>query len=232
MDQRKRLVQLRQDWTGCKGCALCETRASKNIVFGAGSSSAEFFFLYDVPTEDDEFASSPMYGEHGALLSDLMMQAGIDKSRSYCTPIIGCRPTVVIPATEDQPERIAERTPVKEEIDACRQRVHDLIYAVDPRVIFAVGDVAWKYLVRTKDRAMATTIDKARGDIFVARMPGLYAHEITYPVIPLLSMKQIMQNPSAAKVGPLTLAIKDMSLGRTYVEYLKSYEAKDLKASK
>lgn len=233
MDQRKRLVALRQDWIQCTRCALHEQRYNDrgNIVFGAGSPGATFFFLYDVPAEEDEAVGSPMSGDHGKMLLDLMGHAKIDNKLAYCAPLLGCRPKMIIPATDDAVERVVDKAPLKEEIVACTPRVLELLYVVDPQVIFAVGDLAWKFLVKPKDRGIQGTLDKARGDIFVHRRAGIYHHEITYPVIPILGMKQLFQNPSNSATGPLTLAIRDLTKGRMHVEYVKAAADKDQKGS-
>lgn len=230
MDQRKRLMQLQDEWLHCRKCDLHKSRGRAPVVFGAGRPSASYFFLYEVPSEADEALSSPLQNEAGNVFADIIQGASIDKADCYATPMLGCRPTVLLPETADQPERVAPRAAQKEEIEACGDRVRKLIYALDPVIIFTMGDLPWKYLVKPKDRGIATKLEVAVGDIFVTRLPGIYHHEITYPVIPLLSMDYLLKNPSVATTGPITITIAHLIKGRRHAEYLKAQSAKDIKA--
>jgi len=229
MDQRKRLIQLRDEWLHCKKCGLHKNRGKSPIVFGAGNPEATYFFLYEAPSEADEAVSSPLQGESGVMFSDLMQGAGIDKKDCYATPVVACRPQVLLPGTADNPERWATRAAQKEEVETCSDRVRQLIYAVDPVIVFTMGDLAWKHLVRPKDRGIVTRLEVAVGDIFLTRMPGIYHHEITYPVIPLLSMEHLLKNPSVATTGPITITTAHLIKGRRHATYLKTQSAKDAK---
>lgn len=221
MDAKVHLKRLRESWTNCTRCPLEQGRCKRPIVFGAGSSTADFLFIYDTPTEQDADTSSPMSGDHGDLLVDLMETAGIKNTVSYCTPLLGCRPTILLHATDTDPERIADRAPSKEELEACRPRVDELIYRIDPRLIFTLGDLPWKALVKAKDRGTDTTLDKAVGKIQLTRVQGKIC-VVDYPVIPLLSMKQILASPGSAKHGPLATTIKYLTQGLRHVDYVKN----------
>lgn len=227
MDQRRRLVQLRDEWLHCNKCGLHKNRGKAPVVFGAGNPEATYFFLYEAPSEADVAVSSPLQGDAGTMFSDLMQSAGIDKKDCYATPIVSCRPQVLLPETADQPERWAQRAATKEEIETCGDRVKHLLYAVDPVIVFTMGDAAWKYMVKPKDRGIVTKLEVAVGDIFLTRMAGVYHYEITYPVLPLLSMEHLLKNPSVATTGPITLTTAHLIKGRRHAEYLKTQSAKD-----
>lgn len=226
MEAKRRLAELKSVWRDCTRCGLSHGR-SNSIVFGSGASNAQYLFVYDVPTEDDAATSSPMAGNAGTIFSEVLQAVGIDIAHCYCTPVLGCRPTALLPATEDNAELIVDRAAKADEVKACKDRLDAIIYAVDPLLIFALGELPWKTLVRTKDRSGHTTLDKAVGDPVVTYVPGRAAPEICYPVIPLPSVKQLVASPSMAKHGTGGMLVRHLTKGKDYVAYIKASEQKD-----
>jgi uracil-DNA glycosylase family 4 len=229
MDPKKRLAVLKQDWLSCTRCELSHGRQG-NIVFGAGSPTPRYLFVYDAPTEDDVACESPLSGEFGNYYANILRDAQIDIAQCYCTPVLGCRPTALIPATEDMPERIVDRGARAEEVKACRERLDGIIYAVDPLLIFALGDLAWKTLVRPKDRGGHTSLDKAISstEVVMATIGGKLVPELQYPVMPLPSVKQIIASPSMAKHGTIGVTTRHLAQGKAYVNYVKKSDEQDL----
>ncbi len=230
MDQRKQLSILHEEWRTCRKCSASKGR-SGDIVFGLGPANpatARFLLVYDVPAEEDVISETPMAGAAGEVLQEMLDAADIPQSSCYCTPVLGCRPTVLLPATDDQPERIADRGATKEEIMACKPRLEEIIYLVDPLLIFAFGTVSWQTLVQPKDRNGKTTLEKAIGELSLHRMPGRHYHEITYPVLPMYTMKQIEASPSAAKHGTIAVTIRNLLSGKEWVDHGKKLEQSDL----
>jgi hypothetical protein len=134
---------------------------------------------------------------------------------------------VIVPATDDLPERLATRPPTKTEAFACMQRLHALIYLLDPQLIFVMGELAWKALVRPKDRGGVTTFEKAaQYEIFQTRVPGKHV-ELQYPVIATLSMQHAVQSPSHATTGSFTVITKSLLRGQRYVKKLQAFNEKD-----
>lgn len=228
---KKRLKALASRWHDCKRCGLHEERAKPNIVFGIGRNTAKYLLVYDAPTDIDVEFAQPMSGREGDLLAELLEKAGIEFADVYCTPLLGCRPTLYVPETADQVARIMDRGGTAKEFAACAPRVTELIYQIDPLVIFTMGDDAWRQLVATKDRGQAKSLDKAIGDLFVARVTGRWLPEIIYDVIPLLSMKQIIAQPSFAAHGPIATTINHLTKGRMYGEFVEKTGLKDAQAA-
>ena len=227
MDAKQRLAVLRSEWRDCQKCELSHGRPC-SIVFGGGNIAAKFLFIYDVPTDEDVMASSPLVGNAGTIFQDLLRNAKLDPAHVYKTPILGCRPTALIPATDDMPERIVDRAATADEVKACKARVDSIIYAVDPLLIFAMGELAWKTLVRPKDRGTCTSLDKAIGEAMVTYVPGVTVPEIRYPVMPLPSIKQIVASPSMARHGTIGVTLRHIENGKSYVALLKKDEQQDL----
>lgn len=226
-DVARKLTVLQDQWDGCTQCELSELRPGKHIVFGAGPANADILLLSDAPTEGAANAGMPLVGELGEVFDEVLEASGIDPRRVFRLTLVGCRPYVVIPATEVEEEHIRDRTPRKEEIQACWPRVSEIIYLVDPRIIVAMGDTAWKTLVPTKDRARnMTTIAKAQDTLFSTTIPGRI-RPVTYPVMAVLSPKQLVANPSAADHGPIATTAKALNRVARYVSWIKRNEMRD-----
>lgn len=223
----KGLKTLAQEWHGCRRCSLGSEREGTKIVFGDGARRAKFLLLYDVPTAHDAALGAPMSGREGEVLLDLLQHAGILVQDVYCTPLLGCRPVLFLPETADQQAQIADRAPVKEEIVACSPRVQEIIYRVDPLVIFTLGDLPWKALVTPKLRGPHTSLDKALGNLFTTTVPGRWIKSVTYSVVPLLSMKQVIAQPSYASHGTLHTTARHLHKGRVYAEFLEKAGQRD-----
>jgi uracil-DNA glycosylase family 4 len=224
---KKRLKALSEQWTGCKKCELHNDRPSEKIVFGLGKSTAKYLLLFDTPTENDAYNALPMSGSEGDLLVELLEKAGMSLEEVYCTPLVACRPVVFLPETVDQKARVLDRAPNAEELLACSPRIREIIYQIDPLVIFTMGDVTWKAMVRAKDRGTSKSLDKAIGDLFLTRLPGRWVPEITYDVIPLMSMRQIVAQPSFAAHGPLSTTARHLHKGRVYAEFIEKTGQRD-----
>jgi DNA polymerase len=224
MDQKKSLAVLRKEWSGCTRCAISKLRsADDRVVLGGGAIPADYLFVYDAPESDDMAAGFPLQGRHGGILENLIYKAEFPKDSFGFAPLVGCWPYTILPATEDQPEQVRDRDPTTAEVEACLPRIQRIIYTVDPRLIFAVGDVAWKTLVKPKDRDGETTLGKAAGGLFWTVVPGRL-RQIRYPVMPLLSPKKIIDNPSAAEHGPIAITMEAMMRAQKYVNMIKKEE--------
>jgi len=225
MDAQNRLRVLRDKWMGCTKCSLSKIRNNASIVFGAGPYNADFLVLTDSPTKEDIQTGVTLSGDAGQLVEDMLDKAGIDPLREvFRTSLVACRPYVILPATDNTPEREQERRPDKTEIAACLPRVHEIIYLVDPRIIIAMGDDPWKVLVSTKNRGPHKTISTAAGELFDAWLPGRL-RPIRYPVLATVSPKQLIANPSAAAHGPIATTIEAFMKAATYVRMIKKEES-------
>lgn len=225
------LKVLADAWQGCTRCGLGEERPRHEIVFGAGRRSAKYLLVYDTPTANDVEQAGPMSGKEGDELVNLLEEAGIALRDVYCTPIVGCRPLTFVPETELLEAHVLDRAPNKKEVTACYPRVQEIIYRVDPLVIFTLGVVAWKVLVKPHDRGRFTSLDKAVGELFTTRISGRWLPEVPYDVISLLSIQQILSQPSYAAHGPRATTARYLHKGRHYAEYVEQTGKRDRRAA-
>jgi uracil-DNA glycosylase family 4 len=227
VNKKKALEVLKQEWHGCTRCELHAERKKDHIIFGQGPHEVDILFVGGPPTEDDLIYNYYPEGDRGALLRQTLKVAGIDHKACFFAPLLGCRPTVLIPETEDAPARIQNRQPQKEEIEACAPRLMRLIYVLDPRLIVAMGLEAWSLLVSNKDKPQnVKTIAKAHTDLFIARVPGV-VQDVTYPVLALVSPHTFVANPSVAPHGPLSTSAVALKQAADYVSWIKRNERKD-----
>lgn len=227
MDAQKKLRVLRDRWLGCTKCSLAKLRGSAEIIFGAGSYNADYLVITEGPSEEDISQNMLLSGDEGQLVEDMLDRAGIDARKNvFYTSIVACRPYVLIPATDDTPERTQSRGPDKAEIEACQPRVEEIAYLVDPRIIIVMGDEPWKALVSTKHRGKHKTISTAAGELFDSWIPGRL-RPVRYPVMATLAPKQLIANPSVATHGPIATTIEAFMKASRYVNLLKKKEEEE-----
>lgn len=224
---KKRLVTLYEDWKGCTKCPLHTSRPEDTaIAFGDGAYNADFLFIEAAPNAYDvgDGYFSP-HSERGALFLGLLEAAGIDARQTFRTALVGCRPYVVLPATEEQEAQEQDRAPMREELATCEPRITDIIYTVDPYIIVAMGDLPWKSLVESKNRKYDTTIAKAvsTSDVYDCWIPGKL-RPVRYPVLPIYSLDHMVKNPSAASHAPIAVSVDQLTRAKRHIEVLKGTE--------
>lgn len=235
------LQVLNNEWHGCTRCGLSGMRVGPDIFFGYGPAPAKYLIIANAPTEADELFSNIFAGDEGDLLFELLKAAKIERTDCYFTYSVACRPKVFIPATDTEQERIENRTPLKEETTACRPRLYEQLYRVDPRVIIAVGEVATKSVVRGR----LPRFIEAAGKQYISTLPAATKedhedgkvvgksrhHDLAYPVFAIPDMMAIINNPSTAKHGPYNVALTTLARAQTYVQFVLQSERSTMEES-
>jgi uracil-DNA glycosylase len=224
MAPKKALITLHEKWQGCQRCDLHQRRKDTAIVFGQGPADADILLVGEAPTKEDGTRRAALSGAIGDILDEVLLAAGIDPKTVYRTLLVACRSYMIIPATETEREQAVDREPTKDQTLACRPRLEEIIYAVDPRIVVTLGSLAFRSLVRSEDRGRdQNTIAKAQGRLFVARVPGR-ARMLTYPVLAVLSPQQLLANPSVAEHGPIATTTRALHRAARYVSWLRRTE--------
>jgi len=122
---------LRDRVQDCQRCELGKTRT--NVVFGAGSSSADLMFVGEAPGYHEDQQGIPFVGKAGQLLDQLLDSIGLARDAVYIANVLKCRP----------PDN---RDPLIEEIQLCRDFLEEQINIIEPRVICTLGNFATKLL--------------------------------------------------------------------------------------
>jgi DNA polymerase len=139
-DRQPTLEEVREHLGDCQRCGLCEGRST--LVFGDGNPNADLMFIGEGPGEQEDKTGLPFVGRAGELLTQ-MIEKGIGLSRAdvYICNIVKCRPP-------------RNRTPLPQEVSACRPFLDGQIRAVAPKVIITLGKPAASLLL---DREVAIT---------------------------------------------------------------------------
>jgi len=178
MDKLAKLTQLRNDWSDCRKCGLCTTR--KNVVFGSGGAEADILIVGEAPGEEEDIAGLPFVGKAGKTMQRFLDIAQLDRKVDiFMTNVIGCRPTMSVDNEFTKESKIENRNPSKIEKDACRERLNQIIYTLDPLVIVAMGRIAFQTLTGKN-----SVLKDCRGDMHTMLFKGIHM-DIRYPVLPV-----------------------------------------------
>lgn len=122
-----KLEELKEAMSTCVMCGLCNGRT--RVVFGEGKPKARVLFVGEAPGEDEDYTGKPFVGRAGQKLDSMMKYAGLSREEVYITNSVLCRPP-------------NNRTPLAEELKACRWRLLEEIRLINPEVIVVLGKTA------------------------------------------------------------------------------------------
>lgn len=208
------------EWAGCTRCPL-RAEHTGSVTAGYGPPNAKFFLVYDAASMFDAGDGLPLSSPDDLILRTVLEDGGIAPERIYISPLVACPPTVVVPETQTSKATVKARLPKAQEIAACQKRLHDLIYAVDPRLIFAAGMLSWKTLVPATSRKFDTNFGKIAGKLYDAYVPGQNG-PVRYPVMPILFTTDLHKNPNPAPHGPLGVTLAAVKRAKEYVAFLEA----------
>jgi uracil-DNA glycosylase family 4 len=140
------LAQIQGDLGDCHRCKLAGGR--KTIVFGEGNPHAELVFIGEGPGADEDEQGRPFVGRAGKLLDRMIQGIGMKREEVYICNVVKCRPP-------------GNRTPEKDEVEACSPFLFRQIEALQPRLICCLGAPAVRTVLGIKEG-----ITKIRGHFF------------------------------------------------------------------
>lgn len=210
----EQLKQLFDQWWDCKRCMLHEYRRLDttgayfpDIVFAEGNPDAHIMIVGEGPGEEEVTQGVPFYGLSGRLLNQMLARVSDDTgiqelyrwyqsgrvrqnsenrdefrdkmlkyrhAEYFITNAVSCRP----------PDN---RTPTKLEVQACWERLYNIIHIVDPWLIIASGKTALEAVLRKKHEIL-----KVEGKVFEATIPGVVG-DVKYPVIATLHPSYLLR---------------------------------------
>jgi DNA polymerase len=130
-ERRAELVSVYKEMCDSHACPLKEVRTK--LVFGAGNANADLMFVGEAPGANEDKQGLPFVGRAGKLLDELLAEVGIQRSDTFVTNVICCRPP-------------GNRDPLPEEIEACKPYLFRKIELIEPKVICTLGNFATKLL--------------------------------------------------------------------------------------
>jgi len=149
------LEEIRADLGDCRRCKLAPHR--KHIVFGVGDPRAQLVFVGEGPGAEEDLQGLPFVGRAGQLLTQWIESLGLKREQVYICNVIKCRPP-------------QNRTPERDEIEACSPFLLRQLDALKPRLVCALGSIALQLLM-----GKAVSITRLRGQVFDFRGTKLIA---------------------------------------------------------
>jgi len=137
---------------GCRGCELW--RRATHGVPGEGPERGALMLVGEQPGDDEDRVGRPFVGPAGAVLNELLSEAGINRAGVYVTNAVKHF------KWEPRGKRRLHRRPSVGEIRACHDWLAQEIAAVLPRVIVALGATAARSLLHR-----VQTIDSLRQEV-------------------------------------------------------------------
>lgn len=214
MNKREEITELARDWEDCRRCGLHRTR--NNVVFGEGNPEADILVIGEAPGEHEDLKGRPFIGQAGDVLDDFVGAMYLDRDIDlFVTNAVGCRPTL---ASEDErtgQTRIDNRPPTKDERAACKSRLLETIYLVDPLLIVTLGRVPYQVLF-----GKVPKMESLRGNIQTFRMEGRQI-EIKYPVMPIYHTAYLLRTHDKREEGPWGKTMVDWVIICNIIDHLR-----------
>jgi uracil-DNA glycosylase family protein len=152
LPERLALTDLREAAAGCKGCHLWQV--GTQTVFGDGAQKAEVMFVGEQPGDQEDRAGKPFVGPAGHLLDAALVEAGIDRSKTYVTNAVKHF------KWQARGKRRIHQKPNWTEMTACRPWLEAELEVVKPRVLVLLGATAAQSLLGRQFR-----VTQSRGQL-------------------------------------------------------------------
>lgn len=173
-EKEEELERLQESVFQCKKCRLWEGKRS--YVFGEGSPDAEIMFVGEAPGSEEDIQGRPFVGEAGQLLTKIILAMGFKREDVYIGNIVKCRPP-------------QNRTPLKDEIEACKDYIFQQIEIIKPRIIVTLG---------------ATPLITLYGkNIPIGKFRGKWFEWKGIPVMPTFHPAYLVRNPQSKELKKL-----------------------------
>ena len=126
------------DWdelrTAIARCTRCGDCAGRKPVYGAGARQARWFVAAGATGAADEQAGTPLAGEAGKLLDNMLGAVGLARGQDvYVTSLVKCRPTSA---------NGGDRAPTADEAAACRPFLERELALSGAGVVLTLGQIA------------------------------------------------------------------------------------------
>jgi DNA polymerase len=131
-ERREALKHVYEEARGCPRCPeLVATRTQ--VVFGAGNADADLMFVGEAPGANEDRMGRPFVGQAGKLLSQLLVEVGLERADVFITNVLLCRPP-------------GNRDPHPAEIQNCKDYLFRELEHIEPKVVCTLGNFATKLL--------------------------------------------------------------------------------------
>lgn len=246
---------LQEEWESCTACSLGESRQEVGgaLVFGEGSPGG-VMLIGEGPGKDEEAQGSPFVGKSGVFLRDMLKLLEFDTY--YMTNTVCCRSWDF--AYDNQGNRLTRKNyrtkqleyvvrdeaPKPLQMAACRSRLLQQIYLVDPVLIITLGSTAAEAVlgrqvsVQAENGTLQHAYVPGAGQVPSLTPKGSWArktgskgyryliaptvqNKVEYPVIPLVHPAFAIANKSDRRQGtPMPMFAQGLEKARNiYAAY-------------
>lgn len=155
----------------CLACVKCELNKNRTlVVFGEGNSNKPpIAFIGEAPGDAEDRSGRPFVGNAGKLLDRMIVAMGFAREDVYVLNAVNCRPK-------------DNRTPEKQELEACYEYLLGQLRAVQPKVIVTLGGSATRALLKT-----------TKG---ITEMRGKWKEWESIPVMPTFHPSFLLRDPT------------------------------------
>jgi uracil-DNA glycosylase family 4 len=152
-DEVARTAAAAEDWTALAGvarsCVACPELAAtrQHVVVGDVPTGGRprFVLVGEAPGATEDETGRPFVGRSGALLDQLLAEAGLDRGQAAVLNVVKCRPP-------------GNRTPTTPEVARCSGWLRRQLELLDARVVVALGLSSAKWFLGPR-----TKLAEARG---------------------------------------------------------------------
>jgi DNA polymerase len=152
-DEVARVAAACPDWatlaTVARACVACPELAAtrRHVVVGDMPSDGRprFALVGEAPGATEDETGRPFVGRSGALLDQLLAEAGLSRAEAAVLNVVKCRPP-------------ANRTPKSSEVARCSAWLNRQLDLLDPPVVVALGLSAAKWFLGPR-----TVLSQVRG---------------------------------------------------------------------
>lgn len=123
----------------CQGCDIYKN--ATQTVFGEGKKGSEVMLVGEVPGDEEDLQGHPFVGPAGRLLDKALIEAGIDRDRTYVTNAVKHFKWKPVG------KRRLHQKPNAQEINACRPWLAAEIEGLKPKIIVCLGATAAQTLL-------------------------------------------------------------------------------------
>lgn len=164
------LNKLYERFKATRPCTLCTPE--RTIVFGEGNPDAKLMFIGEAPGQEEDKQGKPFVGRSGQLLNKALSMVGIDRSNTYVTNVVKCRPP-------------NNRTPTIEEMQNGKATALDeQIKIIKPKIICTLGATALNAFFGKQQK--------------ITQVHGKVLHKDGLDIIPIYHPAYILRNRKEA----------------------------------
>jgi uracil-DNA glycosylase len=187
----KQIYEIQEEWDGCVACPLGEKGPGNQVCIGSGNTEAIGLLITPWPVFKNNAAPYERGTPEADALTKIWAKADIDPAQWYHTSTVACPPLRHEPPVGMEFVEGLEF----DEIEACKQRLCDIVLAISPAVVVLSGIEA---------------LDAWYGDVHEPSMPyGPIPHE-HYKIVYTYDLHRFLEGKD--KISPEEAKMKSQKI--------------------